>query len=352
MVTTAESTVLADRLLARPGIEPAQRSARIVLSGGLIEKISLADPSAAAKATGLLAMPALGNGHDHGRGVKFLSFGLNDKPLEAWVPAFYARPQVDAYMNGLMIMCRMAQSGIASAVHCHQMPQRPDDYEAEIEATVRAAHDIGMRLGLVVPLRDRNPLCYGNDETILSLVPAADRAEVEKRWRTRPLAPQEQVARAERLAKSCGTELVNVQLGPIGVQWASDRLLELVADASARLGLRVHMHLLESRYQREWLDATYPQGVMKFLDEIGLLSSRLTVAHGVWLRPDEMELLASRGVIVSLNTSSNLRLGSGIAPAREMVAKGVPVALGLDGLALDDDDDALREMRLADVLHR
>ena len=55
---------------------------------------------------------------------------------------------------------------------------------------------------------------------------------------------------------------------------------------------------------------------------------------------------------MSLNTSSNLRLGSGIAPAREMIARGVSVALGLDGLALDDDDDALREMRLAEVLHR
>ena len=70
------------------------------------------------------------------------------------------------------------------------------------------------------------------------------------------------------------------------------------------------------------------------------------------MRPDELELFAERGVVVSLNTSSNLRLGSGIAPAREMIEKGVQVAIGLDGLALDDDDDAFREMRLTDVIHR
>ncbi len=100
------------------------------------------------------------------------------------------------------------------------------------------------------------------------------------------------------------------------------------------------------------MDATYRSGVVSFLDRIGLLSPRLTVAHGVWLKPDELQVLAAREVIISLNTSSNLRLGSGIAPARDMLARGVPLALGLDGLALDDDGDALREMRLADVLHR
>jgi cytosine/adenosine deaminase-related metal-dependent hydrolase len=121
---------------------------------------------------------------------------------------------------------------------------------------------------------------------------------------------------------------------------------------AASPGRRVHMHFLESRCQREWMDASYRAGVVNFLDGIGLLSPRLTVAHGVWLKPEEIEVLAAREVIVSLNTSSNLRLGSGIAPARDMLAKGIPLALGLDGLALDDDDDALREMRLADVLHR
>ena len=75
------------------------------------------------------------------------------------------------------------------------------------------------------------------------------------------------------------------------------------------------------------------------------------MAHCTWARPDELELLAERSVTISVNTSSNLHLRSGIAPLAEMVKRGCRVALGLDGATLDEDDDALREMRLADLLH-
>jgi cytosine/adenosine deaminase-related metal-dependent hydrolase len=87
------------------------------------------------------------------------------------------------------------------------------------------------------------------------------------------------------------------------------------------------------------------------LDEIGLLSPRLTLAHCVWATPEELELLAERGVTISVNTSSNLHLHSGLAPMRVMKEKGCSLALGIDSKALDDDDDALRELRLSYLLH-
>jgi len=135
------------------------------------------------------------------------------------------------------------------------------------------------------------------------------------------------------------------------VQWCTGELLEGVAQASARTGRRIHMHLLETRYQREWADTNFPDGIVRYLDSIGFLSERTTLAHCAWARPDELELLAERNVTISVNTSSNLHLRSGIAPLRDMIKRGCRVALGLDGAALDEDDDALREMRLADFLH-
>lgn len=346
----------AGRIMANPMIEPTLGAGAITVQDGVIQSVALGEQERKAADADTLLIPALGNGHDHGRGVKFLSFGLRDDTLEAWVPAFYARPDVDAYVNAALIMARFARSGIASAVHCHTMPRGGDIdsgvLEGEVAAVVRAAQDVGVRIGLVVPMRDRNRLCYGADSSILSMLNPDDREEVARNWSYEALSPKEQVARVEALGSKYDSDLVQIQFGPVGVQWASDELLELVADASARTGRRIHMHFLESRYQRDWMDATYPNGVVNFLDQIGLLSTRLTMAHGVWLTPNEMNILAARNVIVSLNTSSNLRLGSGIAPAREMIARGVPLALGLDGLALDDDDDPLREMRLADVLHR
>jgi cytosine/adenosine deaminase-related metal-dependent hydrolase len=111
------------------------------------------------------------------------------------------------------------------------------------------------------------------------------------------------------------------------------------------------MHLLETKYQRQWADANYPGGVVRMLDDIGLLSPRLTLAHCVWATPEELELLAERGVTISVNTSSNLHLHSGVAPLTKMMEYSCSVALGIDGKAFDDDDDALRELRLSYFLN-
>ena len=99
------------------------------------------------------------------------------------------------------------------------------------------------------------------------------------------------------------------------------------------------------------LDRRFPQGVARYLDEIGFLSPRLAVAHGVQLREDELDLLAERGVRAVSNPSANLRLRSGVAPLAAMARKGVEFAIGLDGTGLDDDQDLWRELRLAYLLH-
>ena len=142
-----------------------------------------------------------------------------------------------------------------------------------------------------------------------------------------------------------------MQFGPNGPQWGSDELLGAIAQASARTGRRVHMHFLETRYQRAFADAHYPEGVAVRLDRLGLLSDRLTLAHGVWARPEELDLMARHGVTLATNPSSNLHLRSGIAPVGEAWRRGVGIALGVDASALDEDDDIVREARLGHFLH-
>ena len=68
-----------------------------------------------------------------------------------------------------------------------------------------------------------------------------------------------------------------------------------------------------ARY-RAWMDAEYPGGLVKHLDSIGLLSPRLSLANCVGARPEELELLAERGVTILISNSSNLHPSSGIAP--------------------------------------
>ncbi len=111
------------------------------------------------------------------------------------------------------------------------------------------------------------------------------------------------------------------------------------------------MHLLETIYQRGWADEHFPGGIVRYLRDIGLLSERLTLAHCIHARPDEIEMIAASGARIVTNFSSNLHLRSGLAPIAAAHACGCAIAVGVDGLALDEDDDILREMRLVQMMH-
>jgi cytosine/adenosine deaminase-related metal-dependent hydrolase len=305
---------------------------------------------AAADAEPLFALPALVNAHDHGRPVRTGSFGAGGKPLETWLQYQALIPAVDPYLAGIVALSRSALGGVGVVMMHLTRPQGLTDLPSEAAALARAARDVGVRVGFAVSMRDRNPLVYGPSEPILAALPVDARKAIETIMRA-PLAAKDFITLVDEVAAAAAGPLFDVQFGPNGVQWCSDALLAAIAEASQRTGRRIHMHLLETRYQRIWADATHPTGVVKHLDALGLLSPRLTLAHCVWAHQDELELLAERGVTIAVNTSSNLHLRSGVAPMASMVAAGCRVALGIDGSALDDDDDALRELRLGHLLH-
>ncbi len=344
-------SVAADRLLAAPGREAALRNATLRIDGDEISAIE----SSVTQATdlggpGAMVIPGLANAHDHGRGLCRLAYGATDAPLEVWLPQLAAtHPAVDPYVIHAVAFARMARAGITSAVHCH-VPQTFDSL-AEVQATCRAARDVGIRLAFVVPLRDRSWLAYGGDERFLEHVDGADREAIRRQWLFTPPPLKDQAAFVHAVADACEDETIQVQFGPYGDAFVSRTLLEIVADEAARSDRRLHMHCLETRHQREWVDTEYGGEYLTYLDRIGFLSPRVTLAHGVWLRPGECEMLADRGVTVSVNTSSNLRIRSGLAPIADFVANNLSFGFGLDGLALDDDDDMLRELRLAHLLH-
>ena len=111
------------------------------------------------------------------------------------------------------------------------------------------------------------------------------------------------------------------------------------------------MHLLETPYQKVWVDRTFGRSIVAVLDEWGAIDERLTCAHSVWLTDADIELLGRRGACVSHNPSSNLRLQSGIARVPDLLAHGVTVGIGLDGMGFLSHD-LFAEMRLATALGR
>jgi cytosine/adenosine deaminase-related metal-dependent hydrolase len=299
----------------------------------------------------VLAMPALVNAHDHARTARASSIGAAGRPLESWLHYLALLPPVDAYLATAVSLARSALGGVGTVMVHYTRVQGLTDYVSEVREVARAARAVGVRVGFAVALRDQNPLVYGPSEPILQALPDAARDEIVRRYLRDPPSTEGQIALVDAVAEAVDGPEFNVQYGPAGVQWCSDKLLRTIAEASAVTGRRVHMHLLETRYQREWADRMYPGGVVRYLRSIGLLCPRLTLAHCTWARPDELELIAECDATIAVNTSSNLGIRSGIAPVAEMVKRGCRVALGLDGLALDEDDDGLREMRLAYLLH-
>lgn len=360
---TTEQTFDCAWLLADPGVVPAQADVRLTLSAGRIasiaafEEVEAPEASQAVETGGrLLALPALANAHDHGRTFRSASLGAFGQPLESWLPFLGVVPGMDPYLCAATSFARSVRNGVAHLMVHYTRVQGGMPYVDEAQAVARAARDVGVRIGFAVAMRDRNGIAYCDDLAVLQALRPGIREAVAERLAVKPVAPAQQLALVDDVAAMVEQggygEHVTVQYGPAAVQWCSTPLLEAIAQASADTSRPVHMHLLETTYQRAWADAAHPGGIVKFLDSIGLLTPRLTLAHCTWARPEELALIAERGVTIAVNTSSNLGLKSGIAPLPTMLQQGCRVAMGLDGMAFDEDDDALREMRLAYSLHR
>lgn len=127
----------------------------------------------------------------------------------------------------------------------------------------------------------------------------------------------------------------------------SRELLEAVSALSKDHGLLVHTHASENRDEIALVQLRTGRQNVAYLDEVGLASTRLCLAHCVWVDEGEQRLLAEHDVKVLHCPGSNLKLASGIAPVTQMRARGICVSLGADGAACNNQLDMFAEMRLA-----
>ena len=347
---TTPGRVTADVVVCTPGEAHAVRSNFLDVVDGRIAADAHAEPDVLLDAPGTIAIPSLGNGHDHGRPVSPLAFGAVDGPLESWLTAVRQMPRFDPEAAAAVFFGRLLASGFTATMHLDR-PAEPQTLVESLTMVGRTAATMGMAAAIAVPMANRSNLLYADDGATIEALRGCGYAGDPSQFLPNSIASvEEQMATVDAIADEVEDGRVSVQYGPQGPQWVSDDLLEAVADASLRSGRRIHMHIFETFRQRVWADDEYPAGLIAHLDALGLLSERLSIAHGVWLRPDELELLAERGVSIVVNSTSNLRLRSGTAPMAAMLAAGVGVATGLDGLGFDDDVDGFRETRLAHLL--
>ncbi len=304
---------------------------------------------------GLLMMPGLVNSHDHGRGLGTASLGIADDILEAWLLHLRTQPHIEPYLAAAYDGARLLRSGVTVTAHSHN-PRDWNDLDAESEATLRGYRDAGIRVAFHPPIVDQNLLVYATsaDEARAFLAELPEALQpVARAMAEPPLSHDDYFALCDRLFEShhdAVNHTVHIQVSPAGGQWCSDVLILRAVEWARAHRTRVQMHMLETQHQRAYAFRKWGKSFIRHLDEIGALGPWLTLAHMVWVEADDVPLLAERGVAIAHNPSSNLRLRSGIAPLAQMIAAGVTLGVGLDGHALDDDQDYLRELRLAWVL--
>jgi cytosine/adenosine deaminase-related metal-dependent hydrolase len=296
---------------------------------------------------GFVVTPGFINAHHH-VGLTPFQLGSPDHPLELWFASRLALRDVDLYADTLFSAFEMIASGVTTVQHLHsRVAGGPDDILAAAEKVIAAYRDVGMRASYSMALRDQNRLVYAADHDFVAQLPAEMRPAMAAYFArfTVPLAEQVTVF-DELVRRHGGGDRLRVQIAPANLHWLSDAALEAAADLHARTQLPVHMHVLETPYQRAYAQKRTGGSALAYLDRFGLLGPHFTIGHGVWMSDDDIALCAERGVCVCHNCSSNFRLKSGKARVNRLLESGITVAVGIDEAGINDDRDMLQEMRL------
>jgi 5-methylthioadenosine/S-adenosylhomocysteine deaminase len=147
-----------------------------------------------------------------------------------------------------------------------------------------------------------------------------------------------------------GNPLVHSAFAPHSPYTVSDAPLERIRVLADEMDIPIHMHVHETAAEVAEAQARSGERPLARLDRLGLLSPALVAVHMVHLNPDEIERAAETGINVVHCPESNLKLASGFCPVQGLLDAGVPVALGTDGAASNNDLNLIGEMRTAALL--
>lgn len=302
---------------------------------------------------GHVVMPGFVNSHHH-VGLTPFQLGSPDYPLELWFASRMAARDVPPYLDTLYSAFEMLESGITTVQHLHGWRVGPiSRVRAIAEDILKAYQDIGMRVSYSYALRDQNRLVYEADQDFVKRLPSTIASQVATWLQAQTIPVEDHLGLFVDLWERWNNQArIRIQLAPANLHWCSDEALKALGEYAAKYRVGMHMHLLETAYQKEYARRRTGMTAVRYLESLGLLGPQMTLGHGVWLTEEDIERVAATGTMICHNASSNLRLRSGVAPLNAWTARGVRVALGLDEAGINDDRDMLQEMRLMLRLHR
>src|SRR3954452_2715210 len=264
-------------------------------------------------AAGAHLVPPLVNGHTHAAMTLFRGSG-GDLPLMPWLqeriwPIEAKLDAEDVYWGARLACAEMIRSGTTRFWDMYWQP----------EATARAVEEAGIRAAIGAPLFDATSSFEELRDSAL---------------------------RSLEVLSGFGP-LVTPALAPHAIYTVSEKALRWIGELGAERELPVQIHLSETEKEVQDCLADHGERPAHYLDRLGLLSERTILAHGVWLDPEELALIAERGATVVTNPVANMKLAvGGVFPYLAAKAAGVRVGLGTDGAGSNDSLDLFADLKL------
>ena len=318
----------------------------ILIDGNRIEKIgsNLEIPAEAQviDASRHVVLPGLVNTHHHFYQTLTRNLpGAQDAKLFDWLTYLYdiwkyLDPEA-VYWSSMLALAELAKTGCTLSTDHHYL--YPANFPGDIPSLqFKAADDLGLRF-------------------------APTRGSMSRSKKDGGLPPDSTVQDEDTiLAHSEATILAfhddapdamhKVSLAPCSPFSVTEDLMKRTAELGRKYGVRLHTHLAETSDENDYCIEMYGRRPLRLMEDCGLIGPDVWYAHGIWFNDEELDLLAKTKTGVAHCPSSNARLGSGIARIREMLDKGVPVGLAVDGSASNDSSDMLGEARQALMLQR
>ncbi len=165
--------------------------------------------------------------------------------------------------------------------------------------------------------------------------------------------PADGLARAEAFIKAFkGDALVTPAVAPHAMYTLDGPTLKASRELSMRYGVPTLIHLAETRDEVQVAQERFKSSPVAYLDGLGFFGPGVLAAHAVWVSDPEIAILKARGIGISHNPESNMKLASGTAPVPAYLRADLPVGLGTDGAASNNDLDMFEAMRIASLLHK
>jgi 5-methylthioadenosine/S-adenosylhomocysteine deaminase len=273
-------------------------------------------------ATGQIVLPGLINTHTHAAMVLFRGLA-DDLALTEWLNKYIfpaeARTVSPEFVRAgtRLAALEMIQSGTTTFADMYY-------FEEDVAAVTKAA---GLR-GVL-------------GQTVIQF-PVADAK-----------TPADALARAEAFIKTFENDpLITPAVAPHAMYTLDGPTLKAARDLSKRHGVPTLIHLAETRDEVQTAQERFKSSPVAYLDSLGFLGPGVLGAHGVWVNDADIAVLKARGVGVSHNPESNMKLASGTAPVPAYLRADVAIGLGTDGAASNNDLDMFEAMRVAALLHK